>query len=141
MRCSCSLGLTVLLSRTFGSWWPPPLTGGVVPVSGGRPGVVGVWGVVHPLVRFLMYHTSWCGWVGAPPPTNTQGDQYVTCWCYVVHMHWIHTAPLLGLAVQATGDDPHTDEPVQVGALFRHGKASHTPPDMPLAVDLDSQPA
>jgi len=56
-------------------------------------------------------------------------------------MHWIHTAPLLGLAVQATGDDPHTDEPVQVGALSRHGRAAHTPPDMPLAVDLNSQPA
>ena len=55
-------------------------------------------------------------------------------------MHWIHTAPLLGLAVQATGDDPHTDEPVQVGALSRHGRAAHTPPDMPLAVDLNSQP-
>lgn len=50
-------------------------------------------------------------------------------------MHWIHRIPTLGLAVEATGEDPEADEPVQIGALMRQGMSGTTPPDMPLRVD------
>lgn len=43
--------------------------------------------------------------------------------------------PALGLAVEATGQDPDTDEPVQIGALTRQDLSGSTPPDMPLRVD------